>query len=266
MAGLVYEAHTLDGNLTPVIHHSYTIYDRLQGTANWHENVELLFCTGGSGKVLCGGVPCSFEPGDLVAVSSNVIHLLGTENWLQYEVLIVDTGFLEQSGLPVRELSFRTRIRDRRAETMFRDILEDLSTTGAYADLGVRTAVLRLMVYLARNHTTPESGTKGAMDANIKSVIGFIQVHYDRKLTLEELADLAGLSKYHFARVFKTATGMTVTAFVNRVRCRNARKLLLERVPVNRAALLCGFENQSYFARTFRKIIGCLPSQVCPPE
>jgi AraC-like DNA-binding protein len=266
MAGLVFEAHTLEGNPLPVIHHSFTIYDRLQETANWHENVELLFCTGGSGKVLCGGVPYSFAPGDLVAVSSNVIHLLGTEDWLQYEVLIVDTGFLEQSGLPVREVNFHTCIRDQRADAMFRDILEDLQATGPYADLCVRTAVLRLMVYLVRNHTTPDSAAQGAMDANIKRVIGFLLENYARKITLDQLADLAGLSKYHFTRVFKTATGMTVTAFVNRVRCRNARKLLLNRVPVNRAAVLCGFENPSYFARTFRKVIGCLPSQVCPPE
>ena len=87
--------------------------------------------------------------------------------------------------------------------------------------------------------------------------------NYGERLTLEKIAEEAGLSKYYFARAFKKTTGMTVVSFLNIIRCRYARGLLLNKKhSVREAAYLCGFENDSYFSKTFKKVMGYLPSEV----
>ena len=56
---------------------------------------------------------------------------------------------------------------------------------------------------------------------------------------------------------------MTVVAYINATRCRNARNLLLgQKHSVSEVAALCGFENSSYFSKTFKAVMGCLPSDL----
>ena len=66
--------------------------------------------------------------------------------------------------------------------------------------------------------------------------------------------------KYQLTRAFKRATGQTVITFINHVRCQHAANYIANGESVSRAALLCGFENFSYFSKTFQKFMEKLPS------
>ena len=78
---------------------------------------------------------------------------------------------------------------------------------------------------------------------------------------LEDLANEAGFSKYHFARLFKEMTGQTVLNYVNFLRCNHARSLLASgKYNVGESAIQSGFSNLSYFSRTYRRMMGELPS------
>ena len=100
-------------------------------------------------------------------------------------------------------------------------------------------------------------------DENIKRSVEYIETNYSKKLTLEQIAEEAGFSKYYFARQFKKVTGMTVVGYLNLIRCTKAKKLLEQgQYSVLQVANRCGFENASYFSKTFRQIMGMLPSDV----
>lgn len=88
----------------------------------------------------------------------------------------------------------------------------------------------------------------------------YIRQNMKSCLTLEDIAAYVGISKYYFTREFKRITGQTVFEYINVVRCKEAKRLITQGMTVSLAAQTCGFENLSYFTRTYKKCIGELPS------
>jgi AraC-like DNA-binding protein len=89
-----------------------------------------------------------------------------------------------------------------------------------------------------------------------------IESHWDGELTVGRLAQEAGLSPYHFLRVFQQLTGLTPHRYVLRVRLRQAAtRLATERERVLEVALACGFGDVSNFNRAFRAEFGINPSR-----
>jgi AraC-like DNA-binding protein len=87
-----------------------------------------------------------------------------------------------------------------------------------------------------------------------------IQRHPESNLSLARLAQHAGLSPYHFLRIFKRLTGVTPHQYVRRVRIREAATLLLRgKAQVLDIALDCGFGDVSNFNHTFRAEFGVSP-------
>lgn len=79
--------------------------------------------------------------------------------------------------------------------------------------------------------------------------------------SLAELARTAGLSRFHFARVFQASVGLSPHAYLLSVRIRRAKVLLLEDEPLAQLALRLGFASQSHFTQTFRRQVGVTPQR-----
>lgn len=91
--------------------------------------------------------------------------------------------------------------------------------------------------------------------------ISFIQEHYDSQINVEDLAEVAGISVDHFYKIFKQISGETPITYVNRHRTRLAANLLkYTDLSVLDIALQTGFDNVSYFIKTFKKFTGFTPS------
>lgn len=105
---------------------------------------------------------------------------------------------------------------------------------------------------------TPESATP----ERLKQVLAYLERHFSRKLSIKELAGIAGMSEGHFSRMFKTYLRRTPIEYLNRYRLRHAaEKLRQPGVTVAEAAMESGFENFSYFSKTFAAEYGCPPSE-----
>ena len=85
----------------------------------------------------------------------------------------------------------------------------------------------------------------------------FIEENLGSDLSLSSLAELAGLSRFHFSRAFKASTGETPYQHVLRRRMERARLLLAAReMPIDEIASRLGFQNSAYFQRTFKSWVG----------
>jgi AraC family transcriptional regulator len=89
----------------------------------------------------------------------------------------------------------------------------------------------------------------------------YIEAHLDHGLTLEQLAAVACMSPYHFARLFKRSTGMPPHRFVVRKRIECAIGLLAApELSVARISRMVGFRTPSHFTTMFRRMAGIPPS------
>lgn len=90
----------------------------------------------------------------------------------------------------------------------------------------------------------------------------YIQTHLSKPLTIEELADMACLSKDHLTRLFKKEMGMPPLHYINQKKVERAQLLLLtEDTPIKTIAYQLGYEDPSYFNRIFRKYTGQTPAE-----
>jgi AraC-like DNA-binding protein len=96
----------------------------------------------------------------------------------------------------------------------------------------------------------------------LHNAISFIKNNYEKKLTLQDVADFVYLNVTYFSKVFKDETGQTPGNFITATRIDAAKKLLSNTL-TNIADIpeLTGFESQSYFTRVFKKTEGCTPAQ-----
>lgn len=95
----------------------------------------------------------------------------------------------------------------------------------------------------------------------IRNAEEYISQNLHQELTLEEIADKACFSKYHFHRIFKAVTGETVSAHIRRLRLEKAANRILTESgeSITEIALDCGFGSSQNFATTFKKQFGCSP-------
>lgn len=93
--------------------------------------------------------------------------------------------------------------------------------------------------------------------------MNYISRNIDRSLSLEEIAEEAHFSMYHFHRVFKAVTGETVTGFTRRLRLEMAAGYLVgyPKTDITKIAIDCGFSSSQNFAKTFRQHFGMTPSE-----
>ena len=96
----------------------------------------------------------------------------------------------------------------------------------------------------------------------INQVIKAIIRNPDGEWTTQTLAELAGISAFHFHRIFRALTGETMFAFLQRRKLLRALELINEgKFSLTEIALECGFDSGSSLSRAFRKHFNCTPSE-----
>ena len=235
--------------------------------SNWHSNIEILLVTEGSGAVQYGKRRISLTEGDIVVVNSGVLHRLYSDVGISYNFTIIDDDFCRENGINTSLINFDECFRDEGTKTLFENCIEcrkaysKLQSPIAAAKL--RSAILALLIDVAERHSLPEemsADSSSPSELYVKRAIEYVNDNYTHRITLDEIASLCGITKFHLGREFKRMTGQSLFAYLNTLRCKQAQTVLDEGKTVTEAALESGFESLSYFSRTYKKLMGVSPS------
>lgn len=97
---------------------------------------------------------------------------------------------------------------------------------------------------------------------SLQDVKEYLDAHYRKKIILDDLAKLFFIDKYYLAKLFKEQFGISIIQYLMQVRITNAKRLLrFTDFPVEKIGLECGIDDSNYFARAFRKVEGCSPTE-----
>ncbi len=98
--------------------------------------------------------------------------------------------------------------------------------------------------------------------SRLKNVISYIDMHYSEKISLGELSDVAGISPKYLCRSFYSLTGKTPIAYILQYRIECAMEMLKEsEMSMSDIAVSCGFGDQSYFVKQFKRFVGKTPRE-----
>ena len=123
-----------------------------------------------------------------------------------------------------------------------------------------------LAVALVNNYAirrpSPRIYRGGLTPARLRKVVELVHAEMEGDLSLEELADAAGLSIAHFSEMFRESTGQSPHQFVLHRRVDRAMEMLrAAQMRVLDVAVACGFKTQQHFARVFRRVCGASPTE-----
>lgn len=231
----------------------------LSRVTNWHENLEIQLCNEGEGEVFIDGERHRFQPNELAVVNSNALHHTGSNTSVTYSCLIIDTDFCRSVGIEPSLVKFKPLLRDDYASNLFKKIAALAKSDAPYRLAKLNISLIELLVCLAERHgSTTETEQNGRRDV-VKAAILFIRENYSIRFTIADVAKAVSFDKFALCREFKRLTGQTIIQNANAFRCVKAVELLGQGLTVTETAELCGFDNLSYFTKTFKLYVGALP-------
>lgn len=138
---------------------------------------------------------------------------------------------------------------------------ETFERLGFYEEFGqYRTELLELYYRKAPDEQRKKAGDPSS--ERIAQVIAFLEQNYASDISLEGCAAMVGSSYTYLSKEFKRETGMRFVEYLNRIRVRKAKSLLIRNeLPMRQIAELSGFPNYNYFFKVFRELEGMSPSE-----
>ena len=242
---------------------------------HFHPEFELVFIDGVDGNRHVGNHLSRFLGSDLVLIGSYIPHLnfdYGIKEPYEKIVVHIQQKFLENAFLTTPELNpIHTLMEDskkgvafgERTKSTLRLRIKKLANLNSFDQFLELIDILNVLAHAKDKeylHSLPVKNQFNTKDKNrLDKIYAFVDDHYQRKIEIEEVADLSHFSKPAFCRYFKKMTRLTFTQFVNHYRIDKAKKLLLSGKNVTETCFSSGFESLSYFNRTFKKITGTNP-------
>lgn len=245
---------------------------------HYHPEIELIHVCKGSGKRQIGSNISYFSDGDLVLIGSNLPHCgLTNENTNnEYEMVIqFKPDFLGEALWATPEMQRIVSLLEKsKAGIVFGDAVKK-EVGRKIAEMHESSSLDRLIRFLGILDELGSTQDCRILNAGkyylqtqvedndrINVIFNYVKDHFREQMTLEEIADLANMKVPSFCRYFKKITNKTFTQFVNEYRITHSLKLLAEQpMSITEVCFESGFNNFSYFNKTFKEYVKKSPSQ-----
>jgi AraC-like DNA-binding protein len=227
-----------------------------------HTNNLIAYCADGRGELSTDSGHWPVMAGDLLLLPTGTAHSYAASSerpwslyWVHYEGVLSDdyTHFLNATQ-PVTSIGLQPRL------------IADFETLFALRHAGfaereyihAACQLKAMLTNIARLIAGRGRGTRIDLD----QIQQLMHLRIDRELDLEDLAQVANLSKFHFIRKFKQLTGHAPIQHFIHLKMQHACQLLdTTQEPVKRIANRVGYEDPHYFSRLFKRVIGVSPQQ-----
>jgi AraC family transcriptional regulator len=207
--------------------------------------------------------------GGAAVIPAGQPHSASSDGPAEYASLYLDPALVlraaADSGVRGRvELVAKSRESDPTVQSVALALLTEVKQGGLCGPLYTESLANVLAVHLLRNYAEVNSGGPrfggGLSGRRLRRVTDYMAENYERDLSLVEMARVAGVSPFHFAREFKRAAGAAPHQYLIRLRVERAKALLAEgRLPLAEVSLRTGFSSQSHFTRLFHRLTGETP-------
>lgn len=174
-------------------------------------------------------------------------------------------GRIQDKGSDNLQLQDLTFIDDSWIRSLCQQVIMPMNWQDNADRLALSSASDMLMVHLLKHYCSDyriRQDMKGGLSPWVqRRVLEFIEVSLDQPLSLQQLASIAELSEYHFARMFKVSFGMSPHQYVTERRLNLAARLLTEKtLSLAEIALQSGFSSQSHFSKRFKDFYRVSPA------
>ena len=243
---------------------------------HWHDEFEIIYVRSGFLTVSISGESYIGKTGEAFVVSPGNLHLMGSQ-----------TGTVDYYTFlfPLKYISFRTddmldeklleplnsghlmicpRVKDT-AKELCEQLIEiymakkDESESKIATQVRTKIILLQFILEMWEKGFVIENDKSGRNTVE-KEMISYIQQNFKEKISLKEFGELFHLSEKYISRYFKEHFHITLSQYITHLRLEYAKQLLQDTdTPVTEIAMQSGYQNVSYFIRSFKKTSGVSP-------
>lgn len=243
---------------------------------HWHDEFEIIYVRSGFLTVSISGESYIGKTGDAFVVSPGNLHLMGSQ-----------TGTVDYYTFlfPLKYISFRTddmldeklleplnsghlmicpRVKDT-AKELCEQLIEiymakkDESESKIATQVRTKIILLQFILEMWKKGFVIENDTSGRNTVE-KEMVSYIQQNFTGKISLREFGEQFHLSEKYISRYFKEHFHITLSQYVTYLRLEHAKQLLQDTdIPVTDVAMQSGYQNVSYFIRSFQKAYAVSP-------
>lgn len=245
---------------------------------HFHPEIELVYVKGGSGKRHIGNHLSYYQNGDLVLIGSMLPHtgftdrLTGneSESIIQFNYDCFGQDFFESKEMQdIKKLLTRAKAGiafNGQAKRRIGAQMRKLSTAKPFEKFIGLISILQDMAntedYKILNADGYTIEFQSADNTRINDIYTYVQQHFQKAISLEQIAGVANMTVPAFCRYFKKISGKTFTRFANEIRVVHSCKLLSEKqLSIAEVSFESGFNNLSHFNRLFKEITHKSPSE-----
>lgn len=241
--------------------------------AHWHKECEIIKVVSGRLTIYLNSTKYELFAGDCLFVEGGCLKRGYPDNCV-YECLVFDTAmlarkvgegkgksFFENDGSELEYKNFIDR-NDTEIHVTVDNLLRAVREAKPFFELEMISLLYKLFYelyssgYIVKNkNLAVDKGVRTVM-----SLLKWIESHNSEQITLAKISEVSGLSEKYLCRIFKEYTSKTIMDYVNESRIEKAC-VAMQTQSITEAAFSCGFNDLSYFCKTFKKYKGLTPSE-----
>ena len=238
----------------------------VMSVAHYHHTFELYYIEYGERDYFIEDKFYKVKERDVVLVPVGALHRTGGKN--SQRVLVNFTGrflrrYFTEEMIESLNLNVPTVFHSDAASPSLRYFFEELykiyQSESETDESRIAGLLFNILFIMSRERNSYEK--QEYEDERMENIVRYVNENYASIDGLEELASHFYISKYHFCRLFKKNLGVSVTSYVNKIKIREASRLLESRdLSLTEIATASGFNSLSYFCKVFKSEMGISPS------
>lgn len=248
---------------------------------HWHGACEMIAVTEGNYLVTVSGQTYELSPGDMFLIPSGEPHSLTAPSrgarfvfLFEFNQILAIKGASYLTSLMSRPLLINRSTCPRiyaEESNLFATICAEYLNDDSLRDITIYSRLLTFFITYGRDRLHCDNPSAALQvphysgrnyTERFNAVFSYLDRHFAEDLTLEDVAAVAGFSKFHFSRTFKQLSGSNFYEYLCHRRIKSSENLLMQPgLSISQIALQSGFSSVSTFNRTFKKMKGCTPTQ-----
>lgn len=215
----------------------------------------------GSGLLSYDGTEYPLTAGDCVFIDCRKPYFhqtfddLWSLSWVHFHGPIaanIYQKYKERGGLPAFRANQLTAY-----SNVFQNLYYIASGSSHIRDMEINTGLSQLLSLLMADSWHPDEAQSGTKRTNLMEIKNYLDENYEKKITLDELAERYFINKFYLTRIFKEQFGVSINNYLLSVRITHAKNALrFTDQSAEEIGLSCGIGDVYYFSRIFKKIEG----------
>lgn len=212
----------------------------------------------------------NLSSGILQVVNPNELHSTQNSSWSYLNIMIRSDLIndvvknLEQND-KINTILFKPIINDKKAINLFNQLFILLNNKKENK-ISIDSCLIEFLEYIIEFHSSNKLSKIENITSSKKMINRALEYmnNYNKteELTLSSIANEIEISKYHFIKEFKKHTGITPNQYLQIKKVNWTKELLQKNIPLSHIAYECGFTDQSYMIKVFKRFYGYTPTKL----